>query len=301
MGLDLDEIDLLAIVGQTASGKSALGLKIARDLDGEIIAADSRTVYKDLDIGTAKPSPQEQKEIRHHLLDIVGQEQIFDVMQFQQLALAAIKDIQQRNKLPILVGGSGLYIDSILCNYVFLKNAVRKPQLRESLSKLSIAELQNCIRINHFNMPENSSNRRYLIRTLERNQKVNRKSSWREKTLVIGLKHDREILQTKIEVRLRNMLNQGLIEEIKEAWRKYPEDSEPLKGNIYISFRSYILGDISFEQACHDFIKRDLRLAKKQLTWFKRHQEIQWFNDLDRAYQFVVEQLKRYAKISTLP
>ena len=139
-------VDLLAIVGTTASGKSQLAMKIAQEFSGEIIAADSRTVYRDLNIGTAKPTVDDQKLVRHHLLDVVRPDQEFNVANYKHLAQSAINDVRKRGKLPILAGGSGLYVNSVLYNYSF-SGVIRDKQLRSSLGKLSVGELQDRIKI----------------------------------------------------------------------------------------------------------------------------------------------------------
>ena len=162
-------INLLAIVGQTASGKSALAFEIARKLPAEIIAADSKTIYKGLDIGTAKPSPAERQLVPHHLLDLVEPGEAFNVARFQHLARRAIAEIRNRGRLPVLVGGSGLYVDSVLLNYEFAGGRGAQPE-RQQLESLTVAELQIEISRRGLSMPRNKLNRRYLARTLERGQ-----------------------------------------------------------------------------------------------------------------------------------
>ena len=131
----MNKISIVVVVGETASGKSGLGMEIARRYSGEIIAADSRTVYKNFDIGTAKPSKEDQNIIPHHLLDVVDPNEVFNVSDFQEKALTAIEDINNRGRLPVMVGGTGLYIDSVIFNYKFAKAA--DPKQRAELAKLS--------------------------------------------------------------------------------------------------------------------------------------------------------------------
>lgn len=286
-------IDLIAIVGQTASGKSSLAMELAQTLGAEIICGDSLTVYKGLDIGTAKPTKADQKQVRHHLVDIVSPSEEFNVARFQRLAFKAIKDIQQRGKLPILVGGSGLYIDSILFNYNFNSKVGKKPEFRQQLESLSIEQLQAKIRELNLKMPQNKQNQRYLIRTLERGFSSDQDStkSWRPNTLAVGLRLDRNNLLERIESRLEAMLNCDLLEEIEWALKNYPAESEALKGNAYIAFKPYIQKQISLNQARQNFIKLDLALAKKQNTWFKRHTQIQWFDDSKLACRHILSSL----------
>ena len=284
-------VDLLAIVGQTASGKSSLALEIAAKIPAEIIAADSKTVYKSLDIGTAKPTKTAQKLVEHHLLDVVAPGQAFSVAQFQEQALKAIKQIHRRCRLPILVGGSGLYVDSILCGYDFSVHGNARPELRHQLDKLSADQLRAEIKRRKLVMPENEFNRRYLIRSLERGETVKQKPSWRENSLAVGLRYDKDILEKRIRRRLQEMLAAGLLEEALRVFDKYPADYEFAKGNIYAALRPYFEKKFSLNQALEDFVKRDLALAKKQMTWFKRHNQIKWFDDSRLARDYILEKL----------
>jgi tRNA dimethylallyltransferase len=236
---------LLVIVGPTASGKSALAMELAEQLDGEIICADSRTVYKSLDIGTAKPSRLDQQRIPHHILDVVEPDQEFNVADFKRLANEAIVDISKRGKLPIMVGGSGLYIDAVLFDYGFsATGATRNP-------------------IN----PRHLSPSEPRIR-----QKL------RPHTLVIGLGTPRDILRARITARVDSMIDAGFIDEIKRLLAGYP-GSKALLAPGYRAFAEHIAGHISLEEAKALFIKNDFHLAKRQMTWFRRNPSIHWLKD----------------------
>lgn len=160
---------LIVITGPTASGKSGLALELAEELNGEIICADSRTIYKGMDIGTAKPTLAEQKRVRHWLIDMVEPGERFTAADFQKHALTAIDDIRLRSKIPFLVGGSGLYIDAVILGFNFASDAdtVR----RTELEKMTIEQLQALITKQQLTMPENSKNKRYLIRCIEKKQR----------------------------------------------------------------------------------------------------------------------------------
>lgn len=283
----------MAIVGQTASGKSALAMKVARATGGEIVAADSKTVYKGLDIGTAKPTPADRQAVRHHLLDVVDPDQPFSVARFQQLALAAIGQIRGRKRLPILVGGSGLYADSIMLDYDFSGQGGARPELRRQLESLSLEELRSEIKRRQLPMPQNRANRRYLIRSLERGSTPvgAREPVWRPGVAAVGLKRNRAVLKARIEARLREMLAAGLLEEARLVVSECPPGSEAAKSNIYAALRPYFEGGISLERALEDFVRRDLALAKKQLTWFKRHQQISWFESPGDAWRHIASEL----------
>jgi tRNA dimethylallyltransferase len=177
---------LVAVVGETASGKSALAMELARRFDGELICADSWTVYKGFNIGTAKPSAAEQAEIRHHLLDVADPEQGFSAVEFQKLARRAVDDIQARGKLPILVGGTGLYIDSVLFDYQFLP---APPQsMRDELNKLSLEELQRKAHQQGLDTTGiDLQNKRRVIRLIESNGIRPSKGLMRNNALVLGI------------------------------------------------------------------------------------------------------------------
>ena len=282
--------NLLAIVGQTAAGKSALAMSLAQVLPIEILAADSRTIYKGLNIGTAKPSPADQALVKHHLLDLVEPQQSFNVADFQKLAREKIAEVQARSNLPVLVGGSGLYVDSVLFDYDFSSGRAQ-PELRQQLAELSIKELQAKIKARNLSLPQNALNKRYLIRTLERGSDPTKELKPVAQALMVGLALPKDVLEERIRERLKQMLDQGLLEEVQSAWALYQPESEALKGNIYQALKPYLDGELNWAAAGEDFVRRDLALAKKQLTWFKRHQQIQWFDSQSEAYQFICQKL----------
>lgn len=285
-------LSLLAIVGQTASGKSSLAVKLALKLKGEIVSADSRTVYKGLDIATAKPSLDDQRLVKHHLLDIADYSMDFNVKQFQGLAFKSITDIRKRGLLPILAGGSGLYVDSVLYSYTFPPSKPNQP-LRSELNHLSVAELRDRIAGLGLGLPENAMNKRYLIRTLEIGGSGVAMKSGRplRNALVIGLRHPKHILEKRIRGRLQAMMELGLLDEVGQALQIYKPGSEALKSNICLSLKPYFESRISLSEALEDFVIRDLRLAKKQMTWFKRNKDVVWFSNSQEAYEYV---LSRY-------
>ena len=283
---------LLAIVGQTAAGKSALGLRLATAYGGEIMAADSKTIYQHLDIGTAKPSPADRAQVVHHLLDLVSPGQSFSVADFQRLAHQALDEIRSRDRWPILVGGSGLYVDSLLLNYELSSQPRVDQAQRARLGDLTVAELQALIKQRALKLPENHQNKRYLIRVLERGRRPVRPGRWRSDVLAVGLALPLERLRPRLAARLQTMLGQGLLVEVEQAFRLYPETSEALKGNAYQAFKPYLDGQISLGQAKANFIKRDLALARKQMTWFKRHSQIKWFSDQSAAYDYLAESIE---------
>ncbi len=268
---------LVVIVGPTASGKSALAMKIANKYNGEIIAADSRTVYRGMDIGTAKPTTEDRRRVRHHLLDVRNPDESFSAAEFKAMANAAVHDIEARGKLPILVGGTGLYIDAVIYNYQF--GPAADETKRAALNKLSIEELQVLCRENNIDLPINSQNKRHLIRAVELGGLVKHKKRLREDIFVVGISTEREVLRKRIEKRAHEMIAAGVLEEVRSIGEGYRWSGEALKGNIYRIFRPVVEGTESVEAAIEEFVRSDMALAKRQMTWFKRNPAIHWSDD----------------------
>lgn len=282
---------LIAVVGETASGKTALAIELAERFDGEIICADSRTVYRNLDIGTAKPTIEERQRVPHHLLDVVSPDEAFSVADFKRLAQVAIEDISRRGKVPLLVGGTGLYIDAILFDYSFSTPA--NPEERQRLQALSINELQAEIESHGIPMPENNRNPRHLMRALETGGTSQEHTSLRENTLILGLHIDREVLRQKVTRRVDAMIDAGFIQEVQNAASKYGWDAPGLRAPGYKAFREYIEGTVTLDQAKVQFIRNDMQLAKRQRTWFKRNKSIHWITQQAQAVDLATTLLNK--------
>ena len=277
---------LLAVVGQTASGKSDLAMRIASSFGGEIISADSWTVYRHFDIGTSKPTIGQQKAVKHHLLDVRAATDGFNAPTFKQLAAKAIKDIQKRGKLPILAGGTGLYIDSLLYDFGFLESV--SGESREELNQKSIAELFDLAASRGIDLTDiDIRNKRRIIRAIESGGQKPSKKALRPNTLIIGIKLEAEELNNRIEHRVDQMLAEDLENEVRELAKKYGWDVEPMKGIGYLQWREYFEGQQSLEQTRQRIISATKSLAKRQQTWFKRNPDIQWFDSGDKAYRTV--------------
>lgn len=267
---------LLVIVGPTASGKSAWALDIAEHLNGEIICADSSTIRRELNIGSAKPSIKDRTQVRHHLLDIIGPDDKFSAADFKQLAGDRIIDIQNRGKLPILVGGAGLYIDGVIFDYEFLPPA--DPTYRESLNQLSNQEL--IYRVNQLGLDSDSvdrKNNRRLIRLIETKGAIPKKQELKLNTLIIGLQLGSEALSKRIELRVDEMFESGLEKEVKDLVEKYDWGCEGLKAVGYAQWNEYFNGARTIEQTRQSIIRATKDLAKRQNTWFKRNKSIHWY------------------------
>jgi tRNA dimethylallyltransferase len=276
---------LIAIVGETGSGKSALGLHLAERFGGEIVCADSRTVYKGMDIGTAKPTAEERAAVPHHLLDVVEPDQPFNAAQFKELAVASIDDIHGRKKLPLLVGGTGLYIDAVIFDYAFLPP--HAPDERDALAGKSVDELQAILKERGIALPENARNPRHLIRAIETNGAVAVKKGLRPGTLVLGMRRSRDDLERRIAARVEVMADAGLADEVRRLVGQYGENTEAFRTPGYTAFIRYIHGELTIEQAKAAFVRSDLDLAKRQRTWFRRNKYIQWIESPDEAVKIV--------------
>lgn len=282
---------LLVIIGETASGKSALAMALALKFSGEIICADSWTVRREVSIGTAKPPAEDQALVPHHLIDVVGPDEDFTAAVFKRLAVAVIADITSRGKLPIMVGGTGLYIDGVLFDYGFLDAGDRAA--REALSALSNDQLLAKISQQGIELGDvDVRNKRRLIRLLETNGAVPSRQAMRANTLVLGLQTDRTQLDQRITDRVDAMIAEGLEAEVRGLVERYGWGCEALKGVGYSQWKPYFLGAASLAETRAKIIKATKDLAKRQRTWFKRNNSIHWL-------QTPVDQIEASAIVTT--
>lgn len=280
---------LVVITGPTASGKSDIAMQIAVKYDGEIICADSRTVYKGMDIGTAKPSKADQEQIPHHMLDVVEPDQRFTVADFQKMTNQIIKDIRLRGKLPILVGGTGLYIDSIILNYKF--DVDYDKNMRKKLEAMSLEELYEYCKTDNISLPKNPKNKRRVVRNIERNGAVVRSSDKILSTsIVVAIATDKTELRKRIVQRTEHFFESGVVEEAKLLGEKYGWQCESMTGNIYPIVHDMLDKKLIIDQAKEKSITQDWRLAKRQLTWLKRHDFIHW-KSRDDAFEYISQYL----------
>ena len=280
----------IAVVGATATGKTDLALKLAEKYNGEIVCADSRTIYREMDIGTAKPTAEEQAWAPHHLLDVIDPGERLSAAAFKQLAEAAMADISSRGKLPILVGGSGLYLDAVLFDYEFPQEA--DPERREQLEGMSDEELLELLSAEDPEAFEtvDRANRRRVIRAIETaGASAGRRSEILPEALVIGTRMNKEVVQKRVELRVEKMLEQGFIDEVGQIGDKYGWDSPALEVIGYRAFKGLLLGTKTLEEAKADFVRGDMALYKKQVTWFKRNSAIQWVESADEALELAAK------------
>lgn len=305
--------DLLIITGPTAVGKTEISVNIARELEGEIISADSMQIYKHMDIGSAKISIEEMRGIRHHLIDIIEPNVSFSVSDFKALSEKCIEDITTRSKLPMLVGGTGLYINSLICNYNFTE-AESDQQYREYLQgiaeengKKAVHEMLKDVDIESYNRLFPNDLKR-VIRALEV-YKITGKTigeSNREdliydipyRIFYFVLNMDRSRLYERINKRVDKMFEEGLIEEVKKLKDMgYTADMQAMKGIGYKEILYYLDGVITIDEAV-EMIKQGTRnYAKRQLTWFRKDNRAVWinkdgFNNDGEIIDYIINEVK---------
>lgn len=279
------EQPLVVIVGPTASGKSELAMRLAMRFGGEIICADSRTVYRGMDTGTAKPSKVDQQKVPHHLLDVVEPNQRFTAADFQKLANEAIDDIRSRGKVPFLVGGTGLYVDSVIFGYEFNVNFDQK--LRDQLEQMSIEQLYEYCKTNNIKLPENHKNKRHVVRNIERNGAVVRSNDkYISTSIIVGIATEKNELQNRIVQRTEHIFESGVVDESILLGENYGWECQSMTGNIYPIVHKLLKKELTIEQAKEKNIIQDSKLAKRQITWLKRNKSIRW-KSLEEADQYI--------------
>jgi len=295
---------LLAIVGPTGVGKSRLALRLAQAFDGEIVSADSRQVYRYMDIGTAKPSPEELSLVPHHLIDIVNPDEDFSLAQYQQLAYRAIEDIHQRHKLALLVGGSGLYVWSVLDGWRIPRVAPDpgfRHSLEEKAARVGKDELyQELARVDPVAAQRiDPRNVRRTIRALEVHRgaevpisRLQGKTAPPFNTLIIGLTADRAELYRRIDLRVDEMIQRGLVDEVKRLVnRGYDSYLPAMSGIGYKQIGMFLKGEITLAVAIQQIKFETHRLVRHQYSWFQlKDDRIRWF-DIQREKEAQISAL----------
>lgn len=275
---------LVVITGTNASGKSGLGIELAKKYGAEIVSADSRQVYEGLNLGSGKVTVDEMQGVRHHLLDVARPNDFFTLVDFQRLAYDAIDDILSRNIKPFMVGGTGLYINSVVDGYN-IKEGKPDLQLRKELCEKSIDELIDIIREKNPGGLDgiDLKNKQRLERAAERallGDFEERRNSPRYDTLVIGVTWPRDVLYERIRERLDRRLNQGMIDEVR-LLRENGATDEFLYG-LGLEYRyilMYLRGEFENFNAFYDKLFMEIRhLAKEQMTWFRKRKDINWID-----------------------
>ena len=287
-------MSLVVILGPTAVGKTAVGLRVAEQIGGEIISADSAAVYRGMDIGTAKPTAEERARVRFHLIDVADPDEPFTAAKFRELALEAIRDIQARGKRVLIVGGTGLYLRVLLHGFS-LAPPPRDPTIRKRLqqeareqglpalyARLQQVDPQAAARIH-----PNDAVR--IIRALEVYEMTGKPvSEWQHRAdselpaLKLGLTMPRPLLYRRINARVDQMMAQGFLQEVQNLLSKgYNRDLPALKGLGYRHLIAYLTGEMGLEEAVALWKRDTRRFAKRQMTWFRREPGILWLDASD--------------------
>ncbi len=283
--------EIIVICGPTASGKTSLGIELAKKINGEIISADSMQIYKEMNIGTAKPSKEEQQNIEHYLLDFKSPDERYSVADFNKDAKIYIEEILNKGKKPIIVGGTGLYIDSLI-NGIAYKEITYDEKVRKKLEKEAeekgLEELYlKALEIDKEATQKISKNdKKRILRILEIYYQTGKTKTQLEKLSkeqpnpynfkMYALNWDRNILYDRINKRVDIMIKEGLIEEVKQLKEKYNHFPTAMQGLGYKEVVEYLEGKIDKEEMIEKIKKETRHYAKRQLTWFRRYEQITW-------------------------
>ena len=282
------ELPLIVIVGPTASGKSGVAIELAELYNGEIICADSRTIFKGMDIGTAKPSKQDQARVPHWGLDIATPGEPYSAADFKRYAVQKIAEIRARGHVPFLVGGTGLYIDGVVFDYEFGPPA--NLEKRAELEQMTIEDLHKYCIQNNIPIPENDQNKRYVIRAIEQKGISSKRSDTPiNNCIIVGITTDSEQLRERIHYRIEQLFDDGVVEEAKMLGDTYGWESEAMTGNIYRFAHAYVNNELTKDEFISRSSTADWQLAKRQLTWLKRNKFIAW-----RPLDEVADEVKNY-------
>jgi len=288
---------VIVIAGPTASGKTSLSIEVAKKINGEIISSDSMQIYKDMDIGTAKVTKDEMQGIKHYLVDFLSPEERYTVSDFKKDAENAIKKILNKGKTPIVVGGTGLYIDSLIYGIEYPEmeydEQYRNSLMNKAKTEEGLNELYNAAKqIDPVAMEKISSNdKKRIIRVLEiykatgknktENEAISRKKDVLYDYKVFVLNMDREILYNRINYRVDKMFETGLVEEVKNLLNKYEKYSTAMQAIGYKEVVEYLNNEITYEEMLDKIKQGSRNYAKRQLTWFRKNKEFKWLNGLD--------------------
>jgi len=309
----MEKEKILVVLGPTSIGKTKVSIDIAKRLNSEIISTDSMQIYKKMDIGTAKINEKEKEGIKHHMIDLIYPKEEFSVYDYQNLSLEIIDKLLAENKTPILVGGSGLYINSILYDLDFNKvssdEKVRNKYygLKEKKGKMFLYSLleekdKEAAKKIHPN------NVKRVVRALEvlevTGKKYSQNNNFRKYSdkynfIIIGLEMNRELLYNRINLRVERMIEEGLINEVEELYNEgYDKSYQSMQAIGYKEIIDYIEGNTTKEEAVRLIKRNTRRFAKRQITWFKPDDRIKWFDitDYKENYQSLLNEIMLYIK-----
>ena len=302
---------VIVICGPTASGKTKLSIELAKKINGEIVSCDSMQIYKDMTIGTAKPTVEEMQGIKHYLIDCVSPETRYSVADYKKDAEAAIKEILSKGKVPIIVGGTGLYLESLIYNIEYneievdleyrekLENRMTEEGLEnlyneaskidpEAASKISKNDKKRIFRILEIYHSTNKTKTELEIETRNHKPEYNH--------ILFGITMDREKLYERINLRVDIMIKEGLIEEVKKLVEKYNNMPTALQGLGYKEVVEYLDGKLTKEEMIDKIKMETRRYAKRQLTWFRKYDNLTWINGLDDIQNNINIILEEYSE-----
>ncbi|MFC4323351.1 tRNA (adenosine(37)-N6)-dimethylallyltransferase MiaA [Litchfieldia salsa] len=299
---------VVILIGPTAVGKTKLSIELAKKLNAEIISGDSMQIYKEMDIGTAKITKEEMDGIPHHLIDIKEPTESYSVADFQKDVRCIIKEIHNRGKLPMIVGGTGLYIQSIIYDYQFTDQASDQ-EYREILERRMEQEgidplYEELKKID----PESAkrihpNNTRRVIRALEIHKTTGKTMSEYLETqknellydvAMVGLTMDRDLLYDRINQRVDIMLKSGLLEEVEGLYKRGIQDVQSIQAIGYKEIYQYLEGQVSLESAIEQLKQNSRRYAKRQLTWFRNKMDVEWFEVSNKQFNDTLNEILKY-------
>ena len=300
---------VIVICGPTASGKTALSIELAKRINGEIVSCDSMQIYKDMDIGTAKPTKEEMQGIKHYLIDFVSPDERYSVADYKLDAKKAIKEIINKGKVPIIVGGTGLYVDSLIYEIEYPNiefDEEYRLKLEKEADENGLADLyEKAKKIDSQAIEKISENdRKRILRILEiyhatGKNKTEQEIESRKKEVeydyrVYALKWEREKLYERINKRVDIMLEQGLIDEVKSIYKKYKKFPTAMQGLGYKEVVEYLENKTTKEEMIEKIKQETIRYAKRQMTWFRKNKQTIWLDaeeELQKNISIILERL----------
>jgi tRNA dimethylallyltransferase len=294
---NFNKAKVIVICGPTASGKTALSIEVAKKINGEIISCDSMQIYKDMNIGTAKPTKEEMGEIKHYLIDYVLPTERYSVAEYKKDAKKAIKEVIEKGKTPIIVGGTGLYVDSLIYEIEYpeikfdeeYRKKIEKEVEEEGLEKLyEKAKKIDPIAIQKISKTDKKRIQRVLEiyhatgKTKTEQEIISRQKEPEYAYKVYGLLWDRQKLYDRINLRVDIMIEQGLIEEVKTILKKYSKFPTAMQGLGYKEVVQYLNKEITKEEMIEKIKQETRRYAKRQMTWFRKNKQTIWLNAEDK-------------------